>query len=402
MSLPRVAWLAPYLPAPLVSGGALRMHHLARALGGLAELHLYARAPWPEALRKRGDAALTPFARVTTGYDYTARDRAPDLPRRVAGASPRRLVDALRRAHAARPYAALVVAHAHAAAPALSLGVPWLLDEHNVESAYLEDTLRARGDLADAARRPVAEREVAGLRAFERHAWARATAVTCVSAADAAAIAAVRGQPPQVVPNGTDLSGAVFRAPSQRTSRDLLFVGAMAHPPNAAAARLLAREVLPRVRAAVPGARLVLCGAAPGAEVRALAGPDVVVTGTVPTVAPYLRDAAVYVSALGHGAGSSLKTIEALACGVPLVSTAVGARGHGLVDGEHYVRADTPEALAAAAIDVLEAMRRRDAARLGALDARARAGRVLAARHDWRAVAAPFVAALADVLGAAP
>jgi glycosyltransferase involved in cell wall biosynthesis len=107
------------------------------------------------------------------------------------------------------------------------------------------------------------------------------------------------------------------------------------------------------------------------------------VTGTVADVRPYLDRATVVVVPMRVGGGTRLKIFEALAMGKALVSTAVGAEGLPLVDGEHYLRADGPEAFARAVVALLRSPDRRDV--LGA------AGRaVVAEHHAWPVVARVF------------
>jgi glycosyltransferase involved in cell wall biosynthesis len=193
----------------------------------------------------------------------------------------------------------------------------------------------------------------------------------------------------RVVPNGSDALALSYTPPSQRQGKEVLFVGAFFWPPNARAARFLVREVLPRVRSVEPLATLTLCGKSPGVDVALLRRPGVEVTGTVPSVAPYLRRASVYALALFEGAGSSLKVLEALACGVPLVSTAVGARGYPLLPGEHYEPAEDAEGFARAILAVF--------ANPAAFDARAQRGRAFAEAYSWGRVGADFAQAVALV-----
>jgi polysaccharide biosynthesis protein PslH len=317
----RIAVFAPYLPAPLVTGGCLRIHHLSRALAAETELDLFARAPRWKAVWLAGDPALAPFARVTVRHDVVGPRLERELPLRAARGNPRSLRRAFRASHERRPYDAIVVAHSHASRTAAEVGLPWLLDEHNIESDYVAEAARSRGGR---------DGDRAGLERWERAQWTAASGVTCTSVADAERIAGARGRPPVIVPNGADVAAIELRLPSNRRSREVLFVGSMSHTPNVEAAHTLAREVMPRVWERDPAATLVLCGAAPSREVRALASSRVIVTGTVPSVRPFLERAGVYANALVHGAGSSLKVVEALAAGVPLVSTAAGARGHAI------------------------------------------------------------------------
>jgi glycosyltransferase involved in cell wall biosynthesis len=101
-----------------------------------------------------------------------------------------------------------------------------------------------------------------------------------------------------------------------------------------------------------------------------------------------MRDGAVYVVPLRIGGGTRLKIFEAMAMGLPVVSTTVGAEGLPLTPGTHYIPADDPQAFARSIVALL-----RDA------DTRARigdAGRALVrARYDWSAVAATIEEALA-------
>jgi glycosyltransferase involved in cell wall biosynthesis len=375
-----LALVTPYLPAPANTGGRIRMHRLARALARVARVDLFARV-FPVELTPDIGPALAEYATVyLRGADAGAL-RLLGESRRVREASPWGLARDLRAAHARAPYDAVVACHSYAAATARSLGprVPLALDEHNIESRYARRV--SPGDPVEPAR----------LERWERAQWRDAALVTAVTEADAAVIRAHRDGPTVVVANGADAATLAWRAPSARASRSLLFVGAMSHPPNVAAAVLLAREVLPRVRARHPGATLVLCGRAPADAVRALASRQVTVTGTVADTAPFLDAAGCYVNALTDGEGSSLKLPEAMAAGVPVVSTAVGARGFDVAHGrELLLTGDAPDALADGACAVF--------ADPAAADARAARARALAESLDWNLLGDAFARAVLGVL----
>lgn len=109
----------------------------------------------------------------------------------------------------------------------------------------------------------------------------------------------------------------------------LLFVACFGHPPNEDAAEWLVHEILPRVRAHLPEIELYLVGSLPTERVLALAGAGVHVTGAVSheDLQAYYRSATVAITPMRFGAGVKLKVLEALAKGVPLVTTSVGAQG---------------------------------------------------------------------------
>jgi polysaccharide biosynthesis protein PslH len=377
MSALRVALFAPYLPAPAATGGRIRIHRLATALAELAEVELFAAAASDEL---RADHVQTALACYTGVHVAPSRfDSLPGglRPARVRAGAPAALAAKFRGVHQERPFDLIVAEHSHTTAPALELAVPLVLDEHNIESDYLLAREQARGKPGFWLRR-----EVAALRRWERRAWRRATEVVCVSSSDAEQVNAVRARPALVIPNGVDLRSVPFRLPSERTGFDVLFVGLMSHAPNIAAARFLAAEVMPLLRRDEPRARLVLCGMNPAPEVLALADERTQVTGFVPSVQPFLDASAVYANPLRHGAGTSLKVLEALAAGLPLVSTAIGVRGFELGAGGDYRRAETAPEFAR---EILAAFRDRVS-----FDAAAARGRAFAERHEWSELARKF------------
>ena len=130
--------------------------------------------------------------------------------------------------------------------------------------------------------------------------------------------------------------------------RDILFIGAYAHPPNRDAVLFLCREIMPLLRTLLPGVRLQVIGADPPAEVLACAGDGVEILGYVPDVAPYLAGCRLSVAPLRYGAGVKGKINQSLAHGLPVVATSMAVEGMHLVDGESVLVADTAADFAAA------------------------------------------------------
>jgi glycosyltransferase involved in cell wall biosynthesis len=110
--------------------------------------------------------------------------------------------------------------------------------------------------------------------------------------------------------------------------------------PNIDAVTWFACDVLPLLRRRHPGLRFHIVGRSPSAAVQALAGPAVVVTGTVPDVRPYLQHAAVVVAPLRLARGIQNKVLEAMAMGRPVVAAAACAEAIDAEPGRELLAAN--------------------------------------------------------------
>lgn len=193
--------------------------------------------------------------------------------------------------------------------------------------------------------------------------------------------------------NGVDVeahSPAQIEASWQRTDPaqlpppgSLLFVGSMDYHANVDGAVEFARQIWPKMRrstkpdVAGPSPEFVIVGRNPAPAVTALAEiPGVRITGTVPDVRAFYRDALAVVVPLRVGSGTRLKILEAMAAGVPVVSTAMGAEGLEVRHGENILFAETPGDF----VHALEGLAGNSSLRAALVDG----GRRLVAReYDW-------------------
>ncbi|MFH1278941.1 MAG: glycosyltransferase [Candidatus Eisenbacteria bacterium] len=129
--------------------------------------------------------------------------------------------------------------------------------------------------------------------------------------------------------------------------KDLVFIGNYNHQPNEDAVVHFVNHVLPLVHEKLPDVRFHIVGNNPTPAVSALAGKRVNVTGYVPDILPWLRECRVCVVPLRYGAGLKGKVGQAMAAGIPQVSTRIGAEGMGLSHGRDILIADGSEAFAA-------------------------------------------------------
>lgn len=148
-----------------------------------------------------------------------------------------------------------------------------------------------------------------------------------------------------------------FRRPESRhPEREFIFVGSMDWLPNIEGMVWFAKEILPLIRRRKPACRVVIAGRKPGPEILALAAADagIEVTGTVPDIRPYLWNSQVSILPLRIGGGTRMKVYEAMAAGLPVVSTSVGIEGLACQPGRDLLIGDSPEEFAQRCISLLD------------------------------------------------
>lgn len=232
-------------------------------------------------------------------------------------------------------------------------GIPVVLTEH--------EAIRAPASQLGAAR--LSERPVRALRArdwqrwdsFLPAIWKRFDLLQVFCEADATAVrklAPALAPWVRVNPYGMILPAACD--PAREQTGTVLFTGTFAHLPNRDAARWLAAEIMPAVRARYPEAHLRIVGSAPPAEVLALAGDGIEVIADAPSMEPYLEEAAVVVAPVRSGGGMRMKVLEALARRKAVVTTSLGAEGFASLEPQlPFLVADDAEGIATAIADLL-------------------------------------------------
>jgi glycosyltransferase involved in cell wall biosynthesis len=268
----------------------------------------------------------------------------------------------------------------------------WALQLHHVSSAK---AVQERVLVTGRRQRWLLSRQVAKARRLERRAVDAFDVVVAVSDLDADQLSAGKGTAVHsrllVVPNGVDTDR--YRPSPLPDEARMVMTGSLNYGPNLDGAVWFCDEVLPLVRDRVPAATLALVGRSPAPEVRSLGGRDgIEVHADLASVEPWLAKARVAVVPLRVGTGTRLKALEAMAAGRPVVGTAIGLAGLGLVDGQHALMADDAVSMADAVATVLTD--RPLAERL------ARAGRVLVQeRFQWSVIADDLATALLGRVG---
>ena len=399
----RVLQLAPRVCWPLDTGAKLRNYHLARVL---AERALVTLVAFANEGQRRGN--LQDFYRQVFAVRRDGHNSFPKILRGAIGRTPlpllnyttRKMKQELIRILDVQDFDIVQIESIHLmaylplirrAARKRPLAV---LDWHNIES----ELMHQYGDReSNSFRKAYAKRTARLMSEFEKRALREFDAHVVVSEPDAERLRKLNSDARIfVIENGVDTAYysdvAAGASNGTSTTNRIVFVASMDYHANINAAISFARDVWPRAREQKGDLIFTIVGRDPGPEVRELASlPGVEVTGTVDDVHPYYHEALAAIVPLRAGGGSRLKILEAMAAGVPVISTTLGAEGLDVKSGENILIADSDDQLTEAIIELAENVNQRT----GLIEG----GRALVSkRYDWEKVGAKLLGVYQNLL----
>ena len=236
--------------------------------------------------------------------------------------------------------------------------IPTILFEHDI---YFQSIARGLAHMPGALTRIKARYEYLRALRYELRMLPRCDRVQVCTRENAEYLAGflprtdmLRGRMQAGLRAGIDTARYDF-SPGGREPYTMLFLGSFRHPPNIVALDWFVREVLPRIVARRPEARLVVVGSdAPERHPYADRAPAVEIRGFVEDIREPLARYAVFVCPVRNGSGVRVKLLEAFASGIPVVSTRIGAEGLARRPGEFCLLADRPEQFAEQVLQVFD------------------------------------------------
>jgi glycosyltransferase involved in cell wall biosynthesis len=356
----RLLFLTETIPFPLDSGGRIKTYHTLRTLAREHDVHCHAFVRDEAQRQFHRDltgccASLTLHSRPASRLrelralvlSYTSGKPFLVL-RHVDG----NVLEQLRAACSRQAFDAVYCDHLSMFEYGRELGLPIVLDAHNVE---FEIVRRHARTLGFSPLRALAEVEWRKLQSYERTAYPQCQLIYSVSEIDAQSIRTLgRGMTPVAVVPISINAGDVERRTPLPTAPELLFVGGLHWPPNADAVIFFLEEIFPEIVRAIPNVHLTVVGRS-YESITARVGhpPGVTFAGHVRDIEPYFSRCRVMVVPLRSGSGMRVKILDALARGVPTVTTSIGCEGIDVEAGKHLLVAETPSQFAAAVLRVL-------------------------------------------------
>ena len=354
--------LVPRIPFPTSDGGAYYVYHTLSALADAG--HRITTATFQSAFHPQdadGMRAIGDHVTTDGGYrPYSVRDALRSLLTGQAITVQARmkpaLVDRILHQLTGKRFDAILIEGIHAAVyiPRLRAafpGTPVVIRQSNVEFEML-----ARN--AAAARNPAIRwfyrRQASFMQRFETESMRMADGVTAISESDADTFRRlIPGLRCAVVAPGCHIPAAITPAADREAS--LVAISNWSWAPNHMGLDWFIRQVWPFVRNRAPECRLDVVGGGLPEHLSTIlsADPHIRLHGFVPDTEPFRQSGAVFIAPLLSGGGVKIKVVEAMASGIPIVTTGFGAEGLPVVNGGHLHIEDDPERQATLIADLL-------------------------------------------------
>lgn len=384
----RILWTLPYLPWPTTSGGKTREYHLLRNLAARGHrITLLVQSKTP--LDDKCSSALEPWLERLIVIDrrplFSPRTllavafAPPPMLASVNGYSP--ALEQTFEQLLQEDWDVIQLQHTYAFQPferALKRsGKPFILTEHNVESDLGSASYERLPRWASA----FAVYDRWRYRRWEQRVLHQADELVAVTEDDAKVLSRLTGKATSYVVNSVDC-GYYASVQADCASQRLLFIGNYEYGPNIDAVEWALDEIMPQVWTKSPNVRFAIGGfALPQSWRERWTDPRIEWLGFVPDLRKLQATASLFFAPLRQGGGSKLKILEAMAAGLPIVTTDQGVSGLSVTNGEQYLGSEETDGLAQLIIDNID-----QATRLNRIGEAGRA--YVRKRHDWSVSAA--------------
>jgi len=374
---PVVLFATPVLHHPPIGGPTLRIENSIKALSQISELYLYSRVSLGSL---GGTAALSFYQQYSKSFYFTPSaipsNKHAEFAKRAVNFLARKAIKRnIFRSGAESPE--IDFKHLLTVADAIRADAIWLgygnisypllkyIKSHSsykvvvdTDSVWSRFVLRGLPFAKSAEERQKIEREGREKEEEERWGTRLADVTTAVSQVDAEYYRSLVQDPGKIhlFSNVVDVDTYQQLLPPPHGSKKpcIYLAGTFWHnSPMENAVRWVIQNVLPLVRQRIPSVHFYIIGTGSDQVLSDIQDPGITITGRLPSVLPYLCHADVALVPLRWESGTRFKILEAGACGIPVVSTTLGAEGIPVIPGSDILIADQPEAFADSIITLI-------------------------------------------------
>lgn len=344
----KILIVSAVMPYPLYSGGQVRMYNLLSRLSKNNEITLCT------FLRSESDTQYErniPFCKKILTYyrghawqpNYVMRSLLGSMPLLLTSYDHAAFREIIAQELAGGSYDVIHIEPWYVWKSLPKTDIPVVIATHNIEhEVYIEYVRR----FWIPPLRPGYYWDVLKLRYWEERIWKSASELIAVSEDDARVIRKVVGEhvPVTVVPNGVDVSSFPLKIKDANTSPVFLFVGSFTWMQNRDAVLWLIKDIWPTLRARYKGATLRIVGRGMPVKLRSnILRQGGTLLEHVEVIEDEFRNADILLAPIRIGGGTSFKILEAMASGVPVVTTSLGALGLNVKNGKELLIGDTSE-----------------------------------------------------------
>jgi len=359
----KILMVSSYLPYPLTSGGHIRLYNILKILSGNHQITLVCeKRPYQtdEAIleiSKFCKEIITVDRKKQWSVENILRTGFSKYPFLVTGHTNKNLKSQISNLPKNEKFDLVHVETFYVMQNLPKITVPVVLTEHNIESLVYERFKQSTPFFI----KPLLNIDILKLKKIEEKAWTGANAVIAVSQNDRNIIKDFNKNV-YVVPNGVDVNKfqiSNFKSQIPNNKKTILFIGDFNWVENRDAARMILRDIWPEIKLKIENQKskikLWVVGKNIPDSIRKLGTDGVIFDENAPSdTSKIFEKADLLLSPIRIGGGTSFKILEAMASGVAVVTTRLGATGIGVMDREEVIIAENKEEFSDSIIELLK------------------------------------------------
>ncbi|OGH47307.1 MAG: hypothetical protein A3A51_00860 [Candidatus Levybacteria bacterium RIFCSPLOWO2_01_FULL_39_10] len=352
----KILMLASYLPYPLWDGGRIRLYNILKTLSKNHEVTLIC-----EKRPKQSEKDIREVGKICKKLIVVERPDVWSLrnlaktafslnPLLVTSHSSKKIKEAIEGELNAEKFDLIHVETFYIMENLPEVDIPIVLTEHNIEyEIYAKYTKKAKFFA-----KPVLFADVAKLKRLEKNFWKRADKLIAVSAKEQK----IMGAGTQLVPNGVDIEKFKFKKlEKNKKVRKILFIGDFKWIQNRDSAFFIIKNIWPRIINETKDKfdlKLWIVGKNIPESIKKLKNETITFDENAPDQTELIfEDSDILLSPIRVGGGSNFKILEAMASGVPVVTSRLGNEGLGAQENSEIIICDLPEECVQAVLKLL-------------------------------------------------